>query len=74
MATPGFNFINIARAAFTHKDPKSVKKTDDLTAFLALLGSLRVNAARKTLVKLTPGILKWKSNSILQHECHLLDI
>jgi len=35
--------------------PKAQKKTDSLTLFFALLGSARVKAARKTLVKLTPG-------------------
>jgi len=29
--------------------------TDDLTAFFALLGSMRVKAARKMLVKSTQG-------------------
>jgi len=33
--TLGVNFINILRAAFTWKDPKSAKKDiDDLTVFL----------------------------------------
>jgi len=41
----GIYFINILRAAFAHPDPKSVKKTDDLTAFLAYLGSVRAKAA-----------------------------
>jgi len=31
------------------------KDTDDLTVFVALLGSLRVEAASKMLVKSTPG-------------------
>jgi len=32
------------------------KMTDGLTAFFTLLGSARVKAARRTLVKLTPDI------------------
>jgi len=38
-------------AAFACKDPKSTKSTDDLTIFFALLGSARVKALRKMLVK-----------------------
>jgi len=49
------NFINILRAAFTRADPKSTKKTDDLTVFFALSGSAHVKAGRWTLMKLTPG-------------------
>ena len=52
--TPGADFTNILRAAFTRADPKSVKKLLYLTVFLALLGSLHVKAAHKMLVKLTP--------------------
>jgi hypothetical protein len=37
--SPGLNFNNILRAAFTPADPKSAKKTEDLIVFLALLGS-----------------------------------
>jgi len=42
--------------AFTYTDPKSVKDTDDLTVFFTLSGSMSIKAARKTLVKLTPGL------------------
>jgi len=38
-----------------HADSKSVKKTDKLTAFFALLGSEGIKAWSKTLMKLTPG-------------------
>jgi len=51
------NFINVLWAAFSNADPKSAKKTDNLTVFFALLESARLNAARKTLTKLTPGVL-----------------
>jgi len=35
-------------------DSKSAKKTDGLTAFFALLGSVGVRGAHKMLVKSTP--------------------
>ncbi len=53
--TPALNFANILRTAFTDADPKSVKKTVNWSIFFILLGSRSVKAARKTLVKLTPG-------------------
>ena len=37
-------------------DPKCAKKTDNLTVFFALLGSTCAKAARKTLMKSTPGV------------------
>ena len=52
---PGVNFTNILHAAFTYADLKSTKNTVKLTVFYALLGSACVKAARKMLVKLTPG-------------------
>ncbi len=45
---PGINFINILWAAFTHKDPKSVQKIDNLTAC--------IKAACRMLMKLTPVV------------------
>jgi hypothetical protein len=36
-------------------DPESAKKTVKLSFFFAILGSERAKAARKTLMKLTPG-------------------
>jgi len=36
--TPGLNFINVLRTAFTLTDPESVKDTDDLTVFFYPLG------------------------------------
>jgi len=52
----GVNFTHVLRAAFTRADPKSAIKLLNLTVFFALLGSARVKAARRTLVKLTPGL------------------
>ena len=51
----GVNFTNILWAALTRADPKSVKKTVKLSSFFALLGSVSLKAARRTLVKLTRG-------------------
>jgi len=50
------NFVNVLRAAFTCTDPKSPKKTDDLTVFFALLVSSCVKGARRMLMKLTPDV------------------
>jgi len=50
----------------TSKYPKSAKKADDLTVFIALLGSMHVKAARKMLVKLTPA----PPSSIFPHLLH----
>jgi len=50
---PGVNFTNIVLEAFAHRDPKSEKRTDDLTVIFALLGSAHVKASLKLLVKST---------------------
>jgi len=52
--TPGVNFIKIPRAAFALADLKSAKKTENLTVFFVILGSGRVKASRRTLMKVTP--------------------
>jgi hypothetical protein len=41
---------------YTRADPKSAKKTDNLTVFFALLGSALVKAVCRTLMKLIPGM------------------
>jgi len=57
--SPYVKFTNILRAAFIRADPKSAKKTVMFNQCLfALLGSLRIKAARKTLVKSTPCLCK----------------
>jgi len=53
---PGVNCINFLCVAFAHADPKSAKKTDNLTIIFALLGSTSVKAECKTLMKLTTGV------------------
>ena len=55
---PGVNFTNVLRAAFTRTDPKSAIKLLNLTVFHVLLGSARVKAACRMMVKLTPAALK----------------
>ena len=40
---------------FTRTDPKIEKKTGKLSSSIALLGSAHIKAARRMLVKLTPG-------------------
>jgi len=49
--TPVVNFTNILCKAFHAQIPKAQKKTESLTVFFALLGSVLVKAARKILVK-----------------------
>jgi len=43
------------------KDPKSTKKSANLSVIFVLLESGRVRAGRKTLVKLTPGVMVKKA-------------
>ena len=61
---PGVNFTNVLQATFTREDPKSTIKLLNLTVFFALLGSARVKAARRILVKLTPDLRKDRVTSI----------
>ncbi len=51
---PGANFINVLRAAFTI--PKSTKKTVKMSVFFSILGSAGAKSARRTLIKLNPGV------------------
>jgi len=46
---------NILRVAFASADHKSTEKTDNLTVFFVLSGSVRTKAARRALIKLTSG-------------------
>jgi hypothetical protein len=50
-------FTNVLLAAFTPADPESAKKTNNLTVFFTLLGSARVKAAQRALMKLTHDLL-----------------
>jgi hypothetical protein len=49
------NFINIQQAAYAHTDPKSVKKTDNLTVFFCAFRIHACKGASRMLMKLTPG-------------------
>jgi len=50
----GVNFTNVLRTAFMILDPKSVKNTVMSSVSFMLLGSARVKALRRTLMKLSP--------------------
>jgi len=56
LCTPEDNFINVLRAAFTRADPESVKFQLSCQYHFTLLGSAHIKDARKTLMKLTPGV------------------
>jgi len=53
--TSGVNFIHVLRAAFMFEDPKIVKIQSCRQYLFALLGSARVKAVNKMLIKLTTG-------------------
>ncbi len=65
---PVVNFINILRTAFTHKDPKSAKKTVKLSVFFALSWSAHIRAACITLIKLTHGGFGFFANDLTNFE------
>jgi len=48
-----FNFTNVLWAAFTNKDTKSAKDTDNLTVFLCFWDLNLLNIFKNMLVKLT---------------------
>jgi len=62
MPIPGADLTNNLHAAFMHADPKSAKNTVKPSVFFALLGSARIKAARKMLLKSTP--VKFHHNPI----------
>ena len=53
---PGVNFINNLCAAFAQADRDSIKKTVNLIVYIELVGSGRMKAAHRSLMKLTPGV------------------
>ena len=59
LSRSGVNFTNILRAALMLEDPISALKLLNLTFFFALLGSARLKAAHRMLVKLTSDRLDW---------------
>ncbi len=67
----GFNFINILLTAFTHVDPESVRIQSNPQYLFTLLGSTCAKAARRMLMKLTPGgnslIVRASLKTYLQH-------
>jgi len=50
------NFTNVLRAAFILKDPNSIKIMSSCQYIFVLLGSARVEALLKMLMKLTSGM------------------
>ena len=64
---PCVNFTNILQAAFT-RIPQKCKKAVKLSSFIALLGSARLKAACRMLVKLTPcqQNIRWMMNAFFQ--------
>ena len=56
---PGVNFIQMLTNSFYARRSQKRKKTVKLSSFIALLGSARVKAARRMLVKMNPGRKKW---------------
>jgi len=53
---PGVDFTNILRPAFKRAGPKSTKNIVKLLVFFAPLGSARIKAVLKMLVKSTLGL------------------
>ena len=60
----GANFINVFTHSYYESRSQKSKKLLNLTVYVALLGSTRVKAACKMIVKLTPGPLQCPSVSL----------
>ena len=70
----GVNFINVFTCSFYMCRSQKCKKLLDLNVLFVLFGSLHIKAARKILLKLTPGLrllfllsqwlLSWKAVSV----------
>jgi len=58
----GVDFTNIFTPSFCTHGAQNYKKTDDLTVHFTLLGSTRVKAVRRTLMKLSPGRSRYLSS------------
>ncbi len=54
--TPGVNFINVLRAAFTLVAPQCIRTQSSYQYLFTLLGSTFVKAVRRMLMKLSPGM------------------
>jgi len=55
--TPGLDFINFLRTAFTPVVPQSVRTQSSCQYLFTLLGPTSVKAVRRTLMKLTPVVV-----------------
>jgi len=60
---PGVNFTNILHSAFLRADPKHAKRYLQLDLIFTLFGSVCVKALHKTLMQLTPAVIKLKLHS-----------
>jgi len=54
LQSPCVNFTNVLRAAFALIDPESIKNAVKSSVSFTLLGSARVKAIRRMLMKLSP--------------------
>ncbi len=59
--TPGVNFTNKFTLSFYAHRSQKCKKTDDLTFFFTLLGSMSVKAERKYVGEIEPVLLTLKT-------------
>ena len=71
-STPGLNFINILRTAFTLVDPQSIKIQLSHQCLFMLLGFTSVKAVRRTLMKLSPAHIK-ASSKMMEENCGSAD-
>ncbi len=55
-SSPGVNFTNTFTLSFYARRSRKRKNTYNLTVFFTHLGSLRVKAVRRKLMKSTPGV------------------
>jgi hypothetical protein len=53
----GVKFTNILCTAFTLVDPESIEKIENLKVFFTLLRSACLKSGRRTLMKLSPGVV-----------------
>jgi len=70
---PGVNFINVLWAAFTLRDPKSIKIQSSCQYLFVLLRSAFIETSRKMLMKLTPGCRRFAGarNRTLDSHLHV---
>ncbi len=60
--TPGLDFINVLRTAFTPVAPQSIRTQSSCQYLFTLWGSTSVKAVRRTLMKLHPDVREDQQN------------